>query len=104
MTTNYKSRTITGRYPPAGTSPIADAIRARRGPRGITPLDAALLHAPPIAGGWNSLLGAIRTQGKLPGDVRELMVRVYHYRVVIHVWYYESKKKRIHNRSCAWVH
>lgn len=71
---NKASRIIPGRYPPPGTSPIADAIRARRGARGITPLDAALLHVPPVASGWNSLLGAIRTQGNLPGNVRELMV------------------------------
>ncbi|KAG6887448.1 hypothetical protein C0992_012217 [Termitomyces sp. T32_za158] len=74
METNKVSRVLAGRYPPPGTSPIADAIRARRGPRGITPLDAALLHVPPVAGGWNSLLGAVRSQGKLPGDVRELMI------------------------------
>ncbi|KAH0584697.1 hypothetical protein H2248_010224 [Termitomyces sp. 'cryptogamus'] len=74
MAANKSSRVLAGRYPPPGTSPIADAIRARRGPRGITPLDAALLHVPPVAGGWNSLLGAVRTQGKLPGDVRELMI------------------------------
>ncbi|KAG6827799.1 hypothetical protein H0H92_010434 [Tricholoma furcatifolium] len=71
---NKASRILPGRYPPPGTSPIADAIRARRGPRGITPLDAALLHVPPVAGGWNSLLGAVRSQGKLPGDVREIMI------------------------------
>jgi len=71
---NKASRIISGRYPPPGISPVADAIRVRRGDRGITPLDAALLHVPPIAAGWNSLLGAVRTQGKLPGDVRELMV------------------------------
>ncbi|KAG6860638.1 hypothetical protein C0995_009118 [Termitomyces sp. Mi166 len=74
MAANKTSRILTGRYPPPGTSPFADAIRARRGPRGITPLDAALLHVPPVAGGWNSLLGAVRSQGKLPGDVRELMI------------------------------
>ncbi|KAG6829961.1 hypothetical protein H0H87_009621 [Tephrocybe sp. NHM501043] len=74
MAANKASRVISGRYPPAGTSQIGDAIRARRGARGITPLDAALLHVPPVAGGWNSLLGAVRSQGKLPGDVRELMI------------------------------
>jgi len=68
------SRVVSGRYPPPGTDPIADAIRERRGARGITPLDAALLHAPPIASGFNTLLGAIRTKGKLPGDTREAMV------------------------------
>lgn len=73
MATKKMSQIIPGRYPPPGSSQVADAIRLRRGERGITPLDAALLHVPPVAGGWNSLLGAIRTQGNLPGDIRELM-------------------------------
>lgn len=73
MEATKTSRLISGRYPPPGASSVADAIRLRRGERGITPLDAALLHVPSFAGGWNSLLGAVRTQGKLPGDVRELM-------------------------------
>ncbi|KAK0232728.1 beta-ketoadipate enol-lactone hydrolase [Armillaria fumosa] len=68
------SRLVPGRYPPAGTSPIADAIRERRGARGLTALDGTLLHVPPVAQGWNSLLGAIRTKGRLSGDVRELMI------------------------------
>ena len=68
------SRVVPGRYPPPGTDAHADAIRERRGPRGITPLDANLLHVPPVAGGFNTLLGAVRTQGKLPGDIREAMV------------------------------
>ncbi|KAJ7073947.1 beta-ketoadipate enol-lactone hydrolase [Mycena amicta] len=68
------SRIIPGRFPPPGASPIADRIRERRGARGLTPLDGALLHVPPVAEGWNSLLGAIRTKGALPGDVRELMI------------------------------
>ncbi|KAJ6499412.1 beta-ketoadipate enol-lactone hydrolase [Mycena sanguinolenta] len=68
------SRLIPGRAPTPGVSPIADRIRERRGARGLTPLDQALLHVPPVAEGWNSLLGAIRTKGSLPGDVRELMI------------------------------
>ncbi|KAF7361956.1 Carboxymuconolactone decarboxylase [Mycena venus] len=68
------SRLIPGRAPPPGVSSIADRIRERRGARGLTPLDQALLHVPPVAEGWNSLLGAIRTKGSLPGDVRELMI------------------------------
>ncbi|WP_275293803.1 carboxymuconolactone decarboxylase family protein [Amycolatopsis sp. La24] len=52
---------------------VADRIRARRGGR-LTPLDRMLLHSPPFADGWNSLLGAIRGQGTLPGDLRELAV------------------------------
>ncbi|KAF8632660.1 hypothetical protein AX17_004793 [Amanita inopinata Kibby_2008] len=71
---NKISRFASGRYPPPGASAIADSIRARRGPRGLTPLDRTLLHVPPVAQGWNSLLGAIRTKGALPGDVRELMI------------------------------
>ncbi|KIY46668.1 alpha/beta-hydrolase [Fistulina hepatica ATCC 64428] len=68
------SRWISGRYPEPGASAIGDAIRQRRGDRGLTPLDGALLHVPPVAEGWNSLLGAIRTKGKLRGDMRELMI------------------------------
>ncbi|KAL0072660.1 hypothetical protein AAF712_000423 [Marasmius tenuissimus] len=68
------SRLVPGRFPPQGTSQIADRIRERRGARGLTPLDGTLLHVPPVADGWNSLLGAIRTKGKLSGDVRELMI------------------------------
>ncbi|KAF8960696.1 Alpha/Beta hydrolase protein [Flammula alnicola] len=68
------SRVVAGRNPPPGTDSYADAIRERRGARGITPLDANLLHVPPIAGGYNSLMGAIRTKGKLPGDIREAMI------------------------------
>ncbi|EEB86875.1 hypothetical protein MPER_16017, partial [Moniliophthora perniciosa FA553] len=68
------SRLVPGRYPPQGASPVADRIRERRGARGLTPLDGTLLHVPPVADGWNSLLGAIRAKGNLPGDVRELMI------------------------------
>ncbi|KAI5477034.1 alpha/beta hydrolase [Pseudohyphozyma bogoriensis] len=60
--------------PAPGTSVIGDAIRVRRGARGLTPLDQSLLNAPEIASGWNSLLGAVRTKNSLPDDVRELMI------------------------------
>lgn len=40
---------IPPKYPPPGTSEIGDKIRARRGPRGLTPLDGALLNAPEMA-------------------------------------------------------
>jgi hypothetical protein len=76
MPTEGQSKWIPGRYPAPGTSPIGDAIRKRRGERGITALDAALLHVPPAAEGWNTLLGAVRTKGELGGDIRELMVGV----------------------------
>ncbi|GAA5882800.1 hypothetical protein JCM16303_002465 [Sporobolomyces ruberrimus] len=60
--------------PAPGTSPVGDAIRQRRGPRGLTPLDQTLLNAPEIANGWNTLLGAIRNRNSLPDDIRELMI------------------------------
>ena len=61
---------------PADTpGPIADEIRARRGSRGLSPLDTMLLNAPPIAAGWSNLLGAIRTGSTLEDDLREIMVR-----------------------------
>lgn len=36
-------------YPPPGTSEVGDKIRARRGHRGLTPLDGVLLNAPELA-------------------------------------------------------
>jgi 4-carboxymuconolactone decarboxylase len=52
---------------------VAERIRARRG-GDLTPLDRMLLHSPPMADGWNSLLDAIRNRSILPGDVRELAI------------------------------
>ncbi|KAL6415031.1 hypothetical protein AUP68_01572 [Ilyonectria robusta] len=53
---------------------IVERIRARREPRPLQALDLTLLHAPPIADGWNSFLGAVRTKNSLPDDVRELAI------------------------------
>jgi alkylhydroperoxidase family enzyme len=50
---------------------VVDAIRARRGGR-LIELDRMLLHSPPLAMGWNAMLGAVRTQLELPGSLREL--------------------------------
>ena len=62
-------------YVPEDTpGPIADEIRARRGGRGLSPLDTMLLNAPPIAEGWSKLLGAIRTKSTLEDDLREIIV------------------------------
>ncbi|CAG7950402.1 unnamed protein product [Penicillium salamii] len=52
---------------------LAD-IQARRGPNPLLPLDLALLHSFPIAEGWNSFFGAIRTQSILSATVRELAI------------------------------
>jgi alkylhydroperoxidase family enzyme len=64
--------------PPANTpldQAIIDRIRVRRAPRPLQALDLTLLHSPVVADGWNSLLGAIRTQtDSLTADIRELAV------------------------------
>ncbi|KIX99115.1 uncharacterized protein Z520_04691 [Fonsecaea multimorphosa CBS 102226] len=64
--------------PPAGLDPedegIVERIKARRGARGLITLDLTLLHAPKIAGGWNALMGAIRTQTSIPDDIREIII------------------------------
>lgn len=52
---------------------VADLIRERRDGT-LRPLDMILLHSPPLASGWNSLLGAVRQSSVLPGDVRELVI------------------------------
>lgn len=64
---------------------IVSRVRARRAPRPLQPLDLALLHAPPVADGWNSFLGALRTRTGVAADVRELAIcRVA---VVNRAWY-----------------
>jgi alkylhydroperoxidase family enzyme len=64
--------------PPSNLDPheheIVQRVLTRRGDRGLTALDRTLLHSPPITDGWNSLLGAIRTQTSLPTDLRELAI------------------------------
>jgi alkylhydroperoxidase family enzyme len=52
---------------------VAARIRARRG-GSLRPLDTMLLHSPPVADGWNELLGAIRRDTTLPADLREIVV------------------------------
>ena len=54
-------------------SPVTDAIRIRRGGQ-CNELDCALLHSLPVAAGWNTLLGAIRTQTTIRADHRELAI------------------------------
>ena len=64
--------------PPIADSPedddIIKRIRARRGSGGLLKLDHALLHSPPLADGWNSFFGAIRTRTSISGDLRELIM------------------------------
>lgn len=49
-------------------------LSLRRAPQPLQALDFTLLHAPPIAAGWSSFLGAIRTQTSLSADVREICI------------------------------
>lgn len=64
---------------------IVAAVRARRAPRPLQPLDLTLLHSPPVADGWNSFLGAVRTRTLLGQDVRELAIA--RVAVVNRAWY-----------------
>ncbi|OIW28834.1 hypothetical protein CONLIGDRAFT_577262 [Coniochaeta ligniaria NRRL 30616] len=75
--------------PPPTSSPeeerIVSAVRARRAPRPLQALDLTLLHSPPVADGWNSFLGAVRTRTSLPQDIRELAIS--RVAVVNRAWY-----------------
>ena len=53
--------------------PTAELMRARRGGH-LSGLDRLLLHSPPVAEGWNALLGALRSGTTLPADLRELII------------------------------
>jgi 4-carboxymuconolactone decarboxylase len=53
--------------------PTAELIRRRRGGE-LSDLDRLLLHSPPVAEGWNALLGALRSGTTLAADLRELVV------------------------------
>ncbi|CEJ61362.1 Putative 4-carboxymuconolactone decarboxylase family protein [Penicillium brasilianum] len=58
----------------AETADIYARIAARRNPRPLIPLDLSLLHSPPVADGWNSFLGAIRTRTIVDLGLLELAV------------------------------
>ena len=53
--------------------PTADLLRIRRGGE-LSTLDRLLLHSPPVAEGWNAMLGALRSGTTLPADLRELVI------------------------------
>jgi len=53
---------------------IYQRIVARRSPRPLLPLDLALLQAPPVADGYNSFIGALRTNTNISPDILELSI------------------------------
>ena len=59
----------------AGPQDIVAPIRARRGGT-LLNLDRQLLHSPPLALGWNALMGAVRTRLDLPDKLREIAICV----------------------------
>ena len=59
----------TDNYQPAD---VLDKIRARRGAAGLLNVDRMLLHSPPLAEGWNTLIGKMRRELLLPAKLREL--------------------------------
>lgn len=52
---------------------LVASIKARRNGR-LLNLDRMLLHSPPYAHGWNTLLGAVRRSLDLDAQVRELCI------------------------------
>lgn len=54
---------------------LVAAIRARRG-GSLLKLDRMLLHSPPLAEGWNTFLGKVRTELSVPLRLRELVMCV----------------------------
>ncbi|THH04704.1 hypothetical protein EW146_g10110 [Bondarzewia mesenterica] len=61
-------------FPPPGTDPIADAIRARRENGTLLDLDGVLLNAPLVAQGWNAIASVIRDNNTIPATMRELFI------------------------------
>jgi alkylhydroperoxidase family enzyme len=59
----------TDNYQPAD---VLEKIRARRGAGGLLNVDRVLLHSPPLAEGWNTLVGKMRRELLLPAKLREL--------------------------------
>lgn len=53
---------------------VVDRIRSRRAPATLQALDLALLHSPPVADGWNSILGSIRNKTSLSAALREFVI------------------------------
>lgn len=58
---------------PGVDAELVRSVQARRGGT-LLNLDRQLLHSAPVARGWNTYLGAIRTGGVIDGGLRELVI------------------------------
>ncbi|CAA9959413.1 4-carboxymuconolactone decarboxylase [Pyrenophora teres f. maculata] len=76
---------------------VEQRVRKRRGEKGLIALDRTLLHAPPVADGWNSFLGSIRTATSLPTSVRE--TAICRVAVLNKAWYEWESHSPILNSS-----
>lgn len=56
------------------TREIYQRISARRLPRPLIPLDLALLHAPPVADGYNSFIGSLRSKTSIAPEILEISI------------------------------
>jgi alkylhydroperoxidase family enzyme len=61
-------------YLPSNLSEPAELVAAIRKRRGgdLLELDRILLHSPPLASGWNTMMGNVRRDLSLPPKLREL--------------------------------
>lgn len=62
------------RIPYATPSERVSALLERRRGGSMTPLDRLLAHHEGFAEGWNALLGSVREQFSIPGDIREMII------------------------------
>ena len=58
---------------PGVDAELVSAVQQRRGGE-LLNLDRQLLHSAPIASGWNTYMGAIRTGGIVDGGLREMVI------------------------------
>lgn len=71
---------------------IVERVKQRRG-GALIGLDRALLHAPPVADGWNAFLGAVRTGTTLAASLRE--TAICRVAVLNRAWYEWEQHARI---------
>jgi len=69
------------------TVEVYQRITARCLPRPLIPLDLTLLHAPPVAYGYNNFIGALRTKTVITPSLLELSIcRIDHLNGAVYEW------------------